>query len=99
MSAPSTGAFLSEHAGTLTSPNLGTHHSPEARRQPVNTPLDPALLDYASRLLIGTGLTGADAELVAAAQRNPVPASATAAVAALQDGWHTAETYTTGTVA
>jgi hypothetical protein len=50
---------------------------------------DP-LLAYADHLLIGTGLTGAQAEATASGTVLDTPPHATAATAALRDGWTTA---------
>lgn len=48
------------------------------------------LLAYADQLLIGTGLTGAEAEAAANGTRTDTPPTASAATAALRDGWTTA---------
>ena len=59
-------------------------------------PMNRALLDYAERLLTGTGLHGPDAEAVADGQRLDVPGPAHAAATALRDGWAAADASRAG---
>jgi hypothetical protein len=65
-----------------------------ARESPMTQTINRALLDYAERLLTGTGLHGPDAEAVANGERFDVPGPGHAAAAALRDGWTAADAST-----